>query len=237
VTEAIGVADLETVFADQAPEAARRWLAAARDRKAAQPDTIGALFPSAGRGCGRAPLADGRRTDDVARVLLLASPPPPDPDTLTELYRGGDSEEKRAVLLALDHLALDDTALPLVEDALRTSDTRLIAAALGGYAARRLSAPAYRQAVLKCVFCDIPLANVAGLPDRADAGLARMLADFARERVAAGRAVPDDVWPILVRFPHAVDDSGLRAEAAAPDQARAAAARRALHAYDLHRSR
>jgi sugar phosphate isomerase/epimerase len=123
------------------------------------------------------------------------------PDELLGLYYHGDADEKRAILLSLDHLDIDERALPIVEDALRCNDTRLITAALGSYAARHLSAHAYRHAILKCVFCGIPLAAVSGVNERADAELARMLNDFALERIAAGRPVPDDVRTVLARFP------------------------------------
>ncbi|MEY9934789.1 hypothetical protein ABH926_009460 [Catenulispora sp. GP43] len=203
MTGLLTISDLEAVFLTGGPDHACEWLATAREKAARDKDELRTLFPAAARACGRAPLPDGWRTDDAARVLLLASFPWPDLDLLLSLYTDGDADEKRAVLLALDHtgIDLDDRALPIVEDALRTNDTRLIAAALGRYAARHLSPPAYRHAVLKCVFCGIPLAAVSGLDERADAELARMLSDFAAERVAAGRAVPDEVWPILARFP------------------------------------
>jgi myo-inositol-1-phosphate synthase len=92
---------------------------------------------------------------------------------------------------------LGEAALPLLHDALRTNDTRLVAAALGPYGAARLPAPAWRQAVLKCVFTGVPLSVVAGLDDRADAELTRMMTDYARERTAAGRDVPADVARFL----------------------------------------
>jgi hypothetical protein len=117
-----------------------------------------------------------------------------------------------------------------VRDALRGNDTRLIAAALGPYAAQRLDDAGYRHAVLKCVFLGIPLSVVSGLARRADPELARMLADFARERAAAGRDVPADVWPLLARYPAAVAAAGLREELNSPDELRQAAARRALAA-------
>lgn len=90
-------------------------------------------------------------------------------------------------------------ALPLVEDALRTNDTRLVAAALGPYAARHLDAHNWRHAVLKCLFTGVPVDAVAGLAERAraDAELARMLGDHAEERTAAGRPVPEDLRRVL----------------------------------------
>jgi hypothetical protein len=194
------VRDLEAAFSAGASDRAREWLAKARHDVARDPGELETVFSVAARACGRAPLSDGWRTDAAARVLVLASVPRPDQDTVISLYNQGDADERRAVLLALDLLDMDG-ALPVVEDALRSNDTRLITAALGRYGARRLPAPAFRHAILKCVFCGIPLTEVSGLDDRADTELARMLSDFVQERVVAGRTVPDDVWPILARFP------------------------------------
>ncbi|MFE0424942.1 EboA domain-containing protein, partial [Streptomyces sp. NPDC058953] len=126
-----------------------------------------------------------------------------DPGTLTRLYHRGTAAERRAVLLALPHLdrLADGPAdvLPLVEDALRTNDTRLVAAAVGPYAAARLDPHTWRHAVLKCLFTGVPLTAVHGLADRArgDAELARMLTDYAAERTAAGRPVPPDLTHAL----------------------------------------
>lgn len=176
-------------------------------------DRAGALprweirFATAGRHCRlHDPVAPGENgapaageLADAARVLLLNAARA-DTLTLTRLYTRGSADERRAVLLALPYLPdLGPDAVPLVEDALRANDTRLIAAALGRYAAVHLSPHAWRQAVLKCLFTGVPLTAVAGLADRArgDTELARMLADYAAERTAAGRPVPDDLHHAL----------------------------------------
>ncbi|MET8879635.1 EboA domain-containing protein [Streptomyces rubiginosohelvolus] len=148
-------------------------------------------YAAAGRHCGQ------ENADSVRSLLLVearASLP-----SLTRLYEQGTAAERRAVLLTLHLLHLGDTALPLVEDALRANDTRLVAAAVGPYAAEHLDAHAWRHAVLKCLFTEVPVTAVARLDDRArgDAELARMLDDFAAERTAAGRPVPEDLRTVL----------------------------------------
>jgi hypothetical protein len=158
------------------------------------------------RACGEGPVPGlpGWTADQAVRVrLLLASPLRGAALTsmADALYRHGDPAERVAVLRGLWPLAvrrgLGADGLPIVRDALRSNDTRLIRAALGPYAAAHLPDGDYRQAVLKCVFVGIPLAAVAGLERRADGELARMLADYARERRAAGREVPADVWAVV----------------------------------------
>ncbi len=144
----------------------------------------------------------GREAAETFRVLLLRGARA-DAATVTRLYERGDAGERRAVLLALPDLPVGDAALPLVEDALRANDTGLIEAAVGPYAGRHLDQHLWRHAVLKCVFTGVPVAAVASLAERADAELARMLADFAAERAAAGRPVPPDVPTVLALTPPA----------------------------------
>ncbi|MFI6698102.1 EboA domain-containing protein [Streptomyces sp. NPDC050509] len=148
-------------------------------------------FAAAGRHCGQ-DHADAVRTLLLQRAGAGAA-------TLTRLYHRGTAAERRAVLLALPERVTGPGALPLVEDALRTNDTRLVAAAVGPYAAAHLDAHGWRHAVLKCLFTGVALDTVADLAVRAhgDAELARMLRDFAAERTAAGRPVPADLHRAL----------------------------------------
>ncbi|MEU6348401.1 EboA domain-containing protein [Streptomyces sp. NPDC047072] len=183
---------------------ARSWLDEAVDAITADHAAIRRLFPAARRRCGRSPLDTHWSVDEAARAVLLTALPLRGPELVAEvagLYRHGDPAEQRAVLRSLPLLDVDDLALPLVREALRGNDTTLIEAALGPFATRHLPDAEFRQAVLKCVFCEIPLERVHGLATRADRELARMLADFAQERVAAGREVPGDIAPLVRVFP------------------------------------
>lgn len=148
-------------------------------------------FAAAGRHCGQ-------DNADAVRVLLLVEARP-DLETLTRLYQQGSAAERRAVLQALSSLVDGPHALHLVDDALRTNDTRLVSAAVGPYAAAHLDPHAWRHAVLKCLFTGVPLDEVAGLERRApgDLELARMLTAYAAERTAAGRDIPHDLDRVL----------------------------------------
>jgi hypothetical protein len=223
---------------------ASAWLRQAVADVALHPERVRSLFPAVGRRCGRAPLdpADPLgllhgTVDDAARLVLLVALPLSGDALAAEvsaLYRHGDAAERRGVLRALHQLdaphrgdGVGDRLVPVLEDALRTNDLRLVAAALGPYG-RHLDANAWRQAVLKCVFVGVPLAAVHGLDERADGELARMLVAFAHERVAAGRDVPADVWGVVDRHPGVLEASGISRELASPVPERAEAARRAL---------
>ena len=186
------------------------------------PERIAVLFPAVARTVARGPSEpddpDGirhPRLEDEARVALIVTlagawrdRPERFDGELAELYRYGDADEKRGVLRALSAIDPDPgpASLPLVDDALRTNDVRLVAAALGAYGARHLSAEAWRQGVLKCLFVGVPLDAVAGLDERADAELARMVADYCRERIAAGRPVPPDASRVLDRVGWSADE-------------------------------
>ncbi|MGI5379444.1 EboA domain-containing protein [Streptomyces sp. CA-251387] len=189
--------ELRGHLTDHLGGAARAWLHQALDEAADHPGTHGPIsvwelrIAEAGRRCGP-------EHADAARVLILHAARA-DADALTRVYFQGTAAERRAVLHALPHLVAGREALPLVEDALRTNDTRLLAAAVGPYAARHLDPHQWRHAVLKCLFTGVPVATVADLDRRAhrDAELARMLGDYAAERTAAGRPVPEDLHRVL----------------------------------------
>jgi hypothetical protein len=187
---------------------ARAWFDDAIARVSADPAAIRTLFPAVRRHCGRARLDTHWTVDEAARAVLLTALPLRGPalaDEVAALHRHGDPAEQRAVLRALPLVDTEGLLLFLVRETLRGNDNALIEAALGPYAAARLPDDEYRQAVLKCVFCEIPLDRVAGLTDRADPELARMLVDFAHERVAAGRDVPGDIRSVVRSFPLALD--------------------------------
>ncbi|PXY27306.1 EboA domain-containing protein [Prauserella muralis] len=196
-----------------APDVARRglralraadWLADAERTVRADPARIRTLFPAVGRKAGRSALdAHGLvhgTVDDKARVRLLAALKPEDlAAEVPDLYRYGDGAERRAVLRGLHLLPPEaaGTGVRLVEDALRANDIGLVAAALGPFAAEHLDAHTWRHGVLKCLFVGVPVAAVAGLGDRVDDELVRMVGDYAAERRAAGRDVPSDIDVIL----------------------------------------
>ncbi|WP_405666680.1 EboA domain-containing protein [Streptomyces sp. NBC_01166] len=185
---------------DRLPGAARAWLDEALAEAAHAAAHPGAdsgnppwelRFASAGRHCGL-------EHADSVRALLLVEARAGLP-AVTRLYEQGTAAERRAVLLTLHRLDLGAAALPLVEDALRTNDTRLVAAAVGPYGAAHLDTHGWRHAVLKCLFTEVPVEALDRLGERArgDAELARMLGDFAAERTAAGRAVPAGLRTVL----------------------------------------
>jgi L-ribulose-5-phosphate 3-epimerase len=188
------------------------WLVEAEAKVRRDPASIASLFPAVGRKVGRAPLRPETdpqglihgTVDDLARTRLLAVlaevlEPPALTSEVDRLYRYGDDAERRGVLRGLTALPpqLVPPGVELVKDALRANDIRLVAAAMGEFSARHLDDHSWRHGVLKCLFVGVPLAAVSDVDGRADGELLRMVADYAEERKAAGRAVPEDAVTLL----------------------------------------
>jgi hypothetical protein len=228
--------DLWSALEQRVEPDALAWLRDAVADVESDPAAVRSRFPMAGRKVGRAPLDPGDDADDVhawtiddaARTLLLVALGVRAGDELADLYRFGDAAERRGLLRALPYLPDTDGTMAIVDDAIRTNDTRLVAAALGPYATSHLDDAAYDQAVLKCVFIGVPIAPLDGLPARATAETARMLAAFVHERVAAGRDVPAEVWIVIDKYPHAEEIAAIEAELDSEFDDRRAAAQRAL---------
>lgn len=195
----VAAADLRDALAPEAVLALDDMLASL----AADPRVLARLFPGAARRTARGELgAGGPRIEDAVRGELVAAAakvlePAALGDELAGIYRHGDADERRAVLLALS--ALGDPRVPaeaILLDALRTNDVRLVAAAMGP-CARSLAAHDWRHGVLKCLFVGAPLQQVADLRERTDGELVAMVRRYVLEREAAGRAVPEDALLVL----------------------------------------
>ena len=68
------------------------------------------------------------------------------------------------------------------------------------YPSEQLAEAAWNQMVLKALFVGSPLDPIVGLDRRANPRLARMLADYARERWAARRPVSPELWRCVGPF-------------------------------------
>src|ERR1700754_2805104 len=151
------------------------WLRESVEAVEADAAAVRSRFPAVGRKVGRGTLEAGADADDVhawtvddaARTLLLIALGDGVEVELAELYRFGDAAERRGVLRALPYIeGLGDRGLGLVEDAIRTNDTRLVAAVPGPYATAHLPDAAYDHAILKCVFVGVPITGIDGVPGR-----------------------------------------------------------------------
>jgi hypothetical protein len=137
------------------------------------------------------------RIDELWRVaVLLGAASRDDFERLVaDVYRGGDTDERRAVLRALPLLPAAERFVALAADACRTSVLPIFEAIAceNPFPARHLSALHFNQMILKALFLDVSLARVLDLDGRRTAELTRMARDYAQERRAAGRAVSTDL--------------------------------------------
>lgn len=142
----------------------------------------------------RAARDAGRAGAEAARIALLVEHDV-DPATAWDLFRHGDTEERRAIVRALPRLRDPARFLALAVEACRTSVVPLFEAIAcnNPFPAAHFPDESFNQMVLKAVFVGVPLARVVGLQTRLSPELERMARDYAAERRAAGRAIPDDL--------------------------------------------
>lgn len=206
-------------------EAARAWLdeAAAGVRPPLEREAFAASFTAATRRVGKAvPTLEaeerarlgaagldgllGETLDQLARAALLlrvgeAVGPAALPALVDDVYQHGDSRERQAILRTLTALPDPARFLPLAIDACRTAIQPLFEAIAceNAYPAAHFPEPSFNQMVLKALFLGVDLRRIVRLADRVTPELRRMAADYASERRAAGRSVPDDVDRLLGR--------------------------------------
>jgi hypothetical protein len=177
-------------------------------------------FVAAGRRLGRGPLAagdplpgpddavatDGWSVDDAARAAFLiagaAGCAGELDDLIDELYRQGDSREKRGVVRSLSLLPDAGRFTQLALDAGRTNESDLFTALAcdNPFPARHYGELEFNKLVMKAAFVGAPLSRIVGLGRRANPELARMGTDYVSEQEAAGRRFPPDIW--LLVAPH-----------------------------------
>jgi hypothetical protein len=176
------------------PAAALDWLhTISLDDKLA----VLAAFSGAARRVGKAPVEFADRgvwgNDELARAwILLRAYPIVTPG---ELWAHGDNRERQAVLKALPLLPDPGRFEALAVEACRSNVLTVFEAIAceNPYPQRYFGELSWNQMVLKAAFNGVTLARILGLSERCNPELARMAADFAAERRAAGRPVPDDL--------------------------------------------
>ncbi len=143
--------------------------------------------------------------DEVGRALLLLAATGTTAEAVSDLYAQGELREQQAVVRVLAYLPEPARYAALAADAVRTNAVSVLEALAcdNPFPARHMPELAFNQLVMKALFNGLPLARVRGLPERNNAELRRMVADYASERRAAGRPVPADVDFILGGTPNA----------------------------------
>ena len=184
------------------PEA-RAWLdgqigkIAAGDRRA-----LFLAFGLAPRKVGRAATPDGS-ADSLARAALLLAFPTGDEaawlaafDALADAAEVG---ELVALYRALPVLPFPEALADRAADGLRTNARSVFEAIAhdNPFPRDRFTDARWNQMVLKALFIGSPLAPILGLRERMNDELRVMLRDYASEREAAGREVPEELTQLL----------------------------------------
>ncbi len=198
----------------------REWLRIALASSAPDRDAFLVAFAAAGRKLGTSPPEAGDQAgagdagpawlltaapaDEIGRVaLLLRGAERFAPDAFValvgECFRTGDNREKRSVLRSLALLPQPPRFVELAATACRTSVQTVFEgiACENPYPAAHFSEPQFNQMVLKSLFVGVALERIVGLDARITPELARMAADYASERRAAGRSVPADIGLLI----------------------------------------
>lgn len=142
----------------------------------------------------------------ASRVLLLLTYPHAQPQvylqTLNTLFNAADVNELEALYASLPLLPYPEQLRERCAEGIRTNIRPVLEAIVldNPYPADYLAEEAWNQMVLKAVFNGLPLFRIHGFEKRRNAALARMLADFAHERWAAGRTLSPEVWRAVAPF-------------------------------------
>ena len=214
------MASLETILTSRLSEEAASWFRQALHKVRAKGEATDAfliMWSGAGRRLGQAALGaptddearltffpDGWGADELGRMLLLQGAlasrlPEAHAALVNELFTTGDLRERQAVLRALPHLPAPERFLAVGVEAVRNNAVSVIEAIAcdNAFPARHFPEEAFNQMVLKCLFCEVPLARVVDLSRRVTPELRRMVNAYATERRAAGRPVPADAALVL----------------------------------------
>jgi hypothetical protein len=142
--------------------------------------------------------------DELGRVALLLQPDVK-PEAIEQCFFRGDNRERQAVLKTLPFLGEPSRFVALGVEACRTSVEDVFRAISCGnpFPARHFSPASFNQMVLKAIFTGVSVSGIVGLGERVTPELLRMANDYAAERRAAGRTVPDDI-----RVLHAMAERG-----------------------------
>ncbi|MEC5142080.1 EboA domain-containing protein [Chitinophaga sp. 212800010-3] len=145
----------------------------------------------------------GWTLDRLTRVWWLLQLPTTDKrlyiDTIEQLFNAAEMNELAALYSALALFPWPEEWTARTSEGIR-SNIGIVQEAImlnNPYPARYLSELAWNQLVMKAIFTDKPLHLITGLDERANANLAAILVDFARERWAAGRTLDPMQWRLL----------------------------------------
>jgi len=149
---------------------------------------------------------DGWVTDRLCRVWLLLQLDATDKDKyfrkIENLFLSAEMNELVALYSSLPLLAYPETWVKRCAEGIRSNIAGVLEAIMlhNPYASENLEQAAWNQMVLKAFFTEKQVQLITGLDARANKELAYTLADYAKERWAAGRKVNPMLWRLVGKF-------------------------------------
>lgn len=144
--------------------------------------------------------------DRLSRVWLLLQLDVADKDkyfrSIENLFLSAEMNELVALYSALPLLAYSGIWVKRCAEGIRSNIAGVLEAIMysNPYPSENLEQAAWNQMVLKAFFTEKKVELVTGLDARANKELAYTLADYARERWAAGRKVNPMLWRLVGKF-------------------------------------
>lgn len=145
----------------------------------------------------------GWTIDRLARVWWLLQLPADDQtayvNTISQLFKAAEMNELVALYSSLPVLAHPEAWKFQATEGIRNNIADVQSAIMlhNPYPADYFDEPAWNQLVMKAFFTDKDVTQITGLTERNNARLAKTLADFAAERRAAGRSLPQHMEELM----------------------------------------
>lgn len=149
---------------------------------------------------------EGWAIDRLCRIWLLLQLGAEDKDkyfrTIENLFLSAEMNELVALYSALPVLAHPEIWVKRCAEGIRSNIAGVLEAIMlqNPYPAENLEQAAWNQMVLKAFFTEKQVQSITGLDARANKELAYTLADYAKERWAAGRKVNPMLWRLVGKF-------------------------------------
>ncbi len=144
--------------------------------------------------------------DQAARILLVLASYGGAEATfarrLETLVRSGEVGEQVALYRGLPLYPAPRQVLHIASEGIRSAMQPIYEAVAhrNPYPAEQFSEAMWNQMMVKALFIGSRLAPIQGIDERRNEDLARMLVDYAHERLAAGRAVSPELWRCVGPF-------------------------------------
>lgn len=135
---------------------------------------------------------DGESLCQLVRVALLTEFP--NQDFISEILRRGDDNERAAALKAINQIDPNGKFADLVIDCCRSNSTIIFSAISQGnpYPAKFFPDLHITHLALKTIFMDLDFSKIVDLDQRSCESLRIAITDLYKERIAAGRTLPDE---------------------------------------------